>query len=272
MQFAGKMIVVTGAASGIGRALLHALSRYLCRIVATDIDERALETTVEALIHTPAQISSVVADVATPEGIVTVLDAAAERGPIDLFFANAGFGRYGLLDDLDSDSDSWDNLDAMYRLNVFSPIWTAKLLRERYPNRRCRLVVTASAMSIVGLPGYAVYASTKGALHRFADAYRYELGADTALTLVYPVATRTKFFERASEAAAPLPWPSQTPEEVAESIVRGVEADRAFISPSRIFTLFLRSGPFQPLAAWIIQKQEKRRLNTWLKAQGKPPV
>lgn len=266
MQFTGKTIVVTGAASGIGRALLERLSRYVCTIVAADIDETALETTVRALVHAPAQVSAVVADLATPEGTIAVLDAAAERGSVDLVFANAGFGRYGTLDT----TGDWSDLDAMFRLNVLAPIWTAKLLRERYPDRPYRLVITASVMSLVGLPGYAAYSATKGALHRFADAYRYELGDRAALTLVYPLATETPFFERAD--GAPLPWPIQTAEEVARATLRGVERDRATISPSRLFSAYLRAGPFQPLIAWLIQRREKWRLNTWLRAQGEPPV
>ncbi|MDZ7705433.1 MAG: SDR family NAD(P)-dependent oxidoreductase [Trueperaceae bacterium] len=266
MTFTGKTIVVTGAASGIGRALLGQLSRYVCTIVAADIDEKALDTAVAELIHTPAQISAVVADLATPEGTTAVLDAAAERKPIDLVFANAGFGRYGTLDT----TGSWDDLEAMFRLNVLAPIWTAKLLRERYPDHPYRLVITASVMSLVGLPGYAAYGATKGALHRFADAYRYELGDRAALTLVYPVATETPFFERAD--GAPLPWPHQTAEEVARATLRGVEQGRATISPSRLFSVYRRAGPLRPLIARIIQQREKWRLNAWLRARGEPPV
>lgn len=57
----------------------------------------------------------------------------------------------------------------------------------------------ASGMAFLGIPGYALYAATKAALHRFADSYRWQMDGHRKLTLVYPIATRTAFFRAAGK-------------------------------------------------------------------------
>ena len=121
-------------------------------------------------------------------------------------------------------------------------------------------------MALVALPGYALYGASKGALHRFAEAHRFELGLEDrdpcTLTLVYPIATRSHFFER---TLAPLPWPNQSPERVAQAIIQGVEKDKREIHPSRLFRLFIALEPLLPGLRRLIQWREGQRLKRWLK-------
>lgn len=128
--------------------------------------------------------------------------------------------------------------------------------------RPYKVVITASAMSFLGLPGYALYSSTKAALHRFAESYRYELDDPASLMLVYPIGTRTNFFGAASQThAAPQTWPTQTAEQVARAILRGIQHDSRSVFPFGAFRLFLAL----PFLGKLERAIEAWRLKKWLR-------
>ncbi len=79
-------------------------------------------------------------------------------------------------------------------------------MKELNYSREHMVVLTASAMSKLSMPGYALYSSTKAALDSFTDAYRFEEAVGQKLLLVYPVSTATNFFDHAG-IKVPVPWP-----------------------------------------------------------------
>jgi short-subunit dehydrogenase len=139
-------------------------------------------------------------------------------------------------------------------------------MRALNPNRPFKVVMTASAIGHLALPGYAIYAATKAALHHFAEGYRFELADRSALTLVYPIATRTHFFDTAG-AEVPIPWPSQSAETVARAVIKGIERDRASIYPARIYQVFKVLQHFLPFLRHILQSWENYRFKKWLIAR-----
>jgi short-subunit dehydrogenase len=107
--------------------------------------------------------------------------------------------------------------------------------------------MTASAMAHLAIPGYALYAGTKAALHRFAEAYRYELPAHGHLMMIYPIATRTRFFNAAGDGT-PRSVPSQTADYVAARIMAGLKRDARAVYPSITFVIYNGlCGVFPPL-------------------------
>ncbi len=265
MEINGKRIVLTGAASGIGQALLELLAAYTAQIVAADINGEGLEAAVGA-ISAQAEITPFVCDLSLQENVDNLFDFALQTmGGIDLFIANAGFAYYEKIEQAD-----WGRIERIYRLNVFSPIYAAEKMCDINGGHPHKVVITASAMGLLSLPGYALYSSTKSALHRFAEGYRFELDNPSALTLVYPIGTRTKFFKAAADSCAPMAWPTQTPEQVAKAIVRGIERDKASIHPSWIFRALLFGERFLPFLRRIEQAIEKRRFERWLGDRAAP--
>jgi short-subunit dehydrogenase len=122
----------------------------------------------------------------------------------------------------------------------------------------------------MGIPGLALYGATKAALDRFADAYAFENEDAGLLSLVYPVSTRTSFFERAVEPGRlpmPVPFPSSSAEEVASAVVRGVERGRRHIFPSRLFwgARFFQAA-FEVLV-WPYQWFYAQKLRKWVKSR-----
>lgn len=251
MNLAGKRIVVTGAGSGIGLALVNELiKKEGVQLLAVDLNLAAIPTS--------PKVKMLACDLSEPEGTDHVIKKALETmGGIDVYFANAGFAYYEKLGPAD-----WQRLQRIYGTNVLTPIYTFQKVRDLAAGKPFRVVVTASAMGYLPIPGYAVYGATKASVVSFSQALRWELSDPCALTLLNPIATRTRFFTHA-QGKAPTPFPSQTPEHVARVAIRGVEADRAVIHPSLIFRLTLFFNRFLPCVGWIYQWQQDWILKRW---------
>lgn len=264
MDIKNKRIVVTGAASGIGKALVTNLSHYDCHILAVDRNSDGLSLFLEKVPNSKAKIHSYICDIGYQEQIDDLFVHARQvLGEIDIFIANAGYAYYEQLSNAD-----WERIDQIFKVNVHSPIYTAIKMKLLHPDTRYKVVITASAIGKLGLPGYALYGATKSAIDRFAEAYRFELPDPSSLTLVYPIATRTQFFQEASRHKAPTPWPSQTPQQVARAIIQGIDKNRKSIYPSLVYQIFLGIGriipPLYRLEQWI----EMQRFKKWIKERA----
>lgn len=238
MQLDDKRIVLTGAASGIGHALLTRLTAYHSQIIAVDIN--AIST--DSLSGGDGRVYPYKCDLSVQAENDDLFDYALETmGGIDLFIANAGFAHFGQAESL-----NWEQMSRIFQVNVFSPLHSISRMARINTDMPYTVVLVASAMSKLGLPGYAHYSGTKAALDRFAEAYRFEMPSNGHLMVVYPIATRTEFF-KSSSASIPIPFPSQTAEYVAGRIINGIKHDKQSVSPSsgfNIFWLLARNFPF----------------------------
>lgn len=246
-------MVLTGAASGIGRALLELLSVLPLEIVAADRDEARLLGVCAALNNSRAKIIPVTADVSSQIGNDALFARALlEFGGVDIFIANAGFAYFETITQPD-----WQRLELIYRVNTFAPIYALERMAVLNSGKAFKVVWMASAMAHIGLPKYAAYSSSKGALHRFADAYRWQMPDPRSLMLVYPIATRTRFFAASSDAT-PVPTPSQTPEEVARAVLHGIATDKLEVYPSLLFQVGFWLTLLFPSLRRFVQVRELR--------------
>jgi len=263
MKIENRRIILTGAASGIGRALLEALCRIPCHILAADRNGPALAGSLAALEGCPAQLSGLEMDLSNSAGVDALFDEAQARmNGVDICIANAGFAYYEKITQPD-----WAHIETIYRLNVFSAIYSLEKLQLLAAGHDFRMVMIASGMSHLAVPGYAIYGSTKAALDRFAEGLRYELARPEQLMLVYPIATRTNFFQQAAQKT-PVPFPSQTPEIVAAAILRGIRRDRRRVYPSAIFSFILLLDRFLPLTRRLYQAHENKVFKQWQQGQN----
>lgn len=252
MEINNKHIVITGASSGIGLELLKILSKYKeVKIIAV---ARHTES-----IPISDKIIPFSADLSTPEGVNRLFSYIEQTiGQIDIFIANAGFAYLEKIG-----KANWQHIQSIYNLNVFSPIYSL----EKYiqSGNKGLFVSTVSGAGLVSLPAYSLYCSTKAALHHFMKTFSYECPADIKLMNVYPVATRTDFFDKASnEDGTPLPWPTQKPETVAKSIIRGIEKNKKTVYPSTLFRLFYPIGRAFPFTLRIYSLLEKKKVKQWI--------
>ena len=238
------------------------LAGYSAQIMVADVNQTALQATIDAVSANNATLIPFITDLSQQQNVDALFDHGLEKmGGIDLFIANAGYAYYEKIAKPD-----WDHIARIYQLNVFSTIYSAEKMKVLNVGQPYKVVITASSIGHLPLPGYALYSGTKAALHRFAEAYRYELDDPTSLMLVYPIATRTNFFNTAGHEV-PVMWPNQSAEVVARAVIKGIEADRTSVYPSRLFRFFQISERILPFLRNILQGWEYRRFKQWLMAR-----
>ena len=253
MKLENKRILITGASTGIGKALLEELKKYDVKIVAGDLNPELIE-------DIPGRVISMKCDVSKPENIDLLFSFAMnEMEGIDICIANAGFAYYELID-----KEDWTHIENIYRVNVFAPFYCIEKMQQLNEGREYCVAVTASAMAKLALPGYALYSSTKAAIDSFAHAYRFEKDKNALISIVYPIATKTEFFKTAGENT-PVPFPSQTAEHVARSILRGIRKNKKSIYPSKIFYTLMILNRLFPFILYIYAKVEQKKMNRYLK-------
>ncbi len=166
MDLAGKNVVVTGAAGGIGKALADRFHTAGARVVLADVDDKRVQEAAAALeARRPRSALGIGADISTEVGNLALIQGAqAWFGPIDLFFANAGVGLGG---DLSTPESEWDTA---FAVNTHAHRWAAKHLvpawLERGDGYFCS---TASAAGLLSQIGSAPYSMTKHAAVAFAE-------------------------------------------------------------------------------------------------------
>lgn len=249
-----KNIILTGASAGIGLELLNILSTY------SGVKIVAIARHIDNLPQKEGVIYPFSADMSTQEGIDNVFDFAKHTlGDIDIFIANAGFAYLEKLN-----NPGWNHIENIFSLNVFSPIYSLEKLLQT-GNKQKIFVCTISGAGLASLPAYSLYCSTKAALHHFINTYRYEKPKSLQITAVYPVATRTAFFDKATgEEQTPLPWPIQEAKTVARKIIKGIERGKKQVFPSSLFRIFYPIGRAFPFMLHIYSLLERRKVKKWL--------
>ena len=251
MNWENKNIVVTGASSGIGLELVKGFLEKGCRVVAADRATSSQSMTGEGLY-------SIQCDVSTAEGVDYLFTYALKTlGHIDIFVANAGFAYYEKLEEPD-----WEHIASIFNTNYHSVVYSAQKMKQLHGDQPYNFVTTSSGMSILPLPGYALYSSTKGAIRSFAEAYRWELDQGQYFQVVYPIATRTEFFKTAGNS--PVPWPSQDVKDVARSILAGIRNNRNSIFPSKLFYAMVVVNKIIPVVFSIYSYVQFKKYKQWL--------
>lgn len=252
MDINNKNIVLTGASSGIGLAILNLLLNYKnIRIVAV---ARHIET----IPSTDGIVFPFSADLSTQPGVDSLFEyTQSVFGDIDIFIANAG---YAYLEKVSN--EAWKHTEDIFALNTFSPIYSLQKLAQQDIYKPKCFVCTISAVAQVPLPYYSLYCSTKAALHQFIEAYRYEADDNLQVMAVYPVATRTAFFEKAAnKKQPPVPFLSQSPQMVAKAIIKGIKKNKKWVYPSFMFRVFKVLGQNFPVLFSLYSAFEKRKVD-----------
>ncbi len=256
-RFQDSFIILTGAGSGIGREILRLLYPSTKNILAVDFNQELLDK----LMQEFPSIFTLKGDLSQKEGNKLILDWVKSNWQrVDFCFANAGKAEYGQAQD-----QNWKNAEQLFQLNVHSPIQLGLTLKVLFPNSQFRLIITASAMSFWTIPGYSLYAATKAALLQWAETVWSEKSGNW-LTLVFPIATSTGFFEAAGKNI-PKPFPRQDASSVAKSILSGVAKGKTKIFPSNLFYLMLRLNKILPVILPLYQSIEYHKYKNWLKKQ-----
>jgi NAD(P)-dependent dehydrogenase (short-subunit alcohol dehydrogenase family) len=256
VNFEGKVAVITGAASGIGRALARALANRGARLVLADIEKTPLEALRHALGAAGTGALSVVTDVAQAAQVEKLAAMTeAEMGGVDLLFNNAGVSLVGPLWTHSLEDWQWVlgvNLwGVVHGIRAFVP----RMLRRGAP---AHIVNTASMAGFLSQPQMGIYNVSKHAVVTLTETLHHDLrreGAPIAVSLLCPGFVNTRIMDSARNRPENLHAPGNRPplslqeearraatraelqsaglppEKVAEMAIEAVEQERFYVFP-----------------------------------------
>lgn len=186
-RFQNKSFLITGGTSGIGLATAKRLAEEGATVLVTGTNPNRV-----ASANQLSGITAIENDAADPKAVESLADAVAKHlGKLDGLFLNAGFGRFQELGAI-----SPEEFDAHYAVNVRGPLLHSQALAPTL-NDGAAVVLTTSVANNIGMPGAAVYASTKGALRTVTRVLARELsGRDIRVNAVSPGPVDSNFFSR----------------------------------------------------------------------------
>jgi len=243
MNINGKTILVTGAGSGIGRALSQALSSEGAKLVLADLNGDGLNETKSALAH-PDACTTVVGDITQADTRNAIRDACESTfGGVDMVVNNAGVVAVGPLAEAEDKA-----LELMVNVNVLAPM---KLIRDLMPtlekSSTPTIVNIGSMFGDIAFPLFAGYSATKFAVRGLSDALRRELAPKGVRVLyVAPRAAKTGATGAFEHLIEPMQMKLDEPEVVAANIVRAMKSGARSSYPrgaERFFVFMQRMLP-----------------------------
>lgn len=219
--------LVTGASSGIGRALAAELAAAGYDLVLC-ADDDAVRDAADALENSTGRVRALQVDLATHAGVEQLWDGLGGT-PVAVAAINAGIDVGGSFTETALEDDL-----RLVDLNVRSTVHLAKLVaREMVRRGEGRMLFTASVASKAPGPYQATYAASKAFVHSFAEGLRHELkGTGVTVTSLMPGPTDTEIFERAGMLDTRIgSGPKDDPRQVAREGVAALLAGRDLVVP-----------------------------------------
>ena len=224
MTFKDKIIVITGASSGIGRSAAIEFANKGAKLALVARRKEKLDELAQSLSKSTEVLvcQCDVSDKAQVESMAAqVLD---KFGKIDILVNNAGFAIYGTVSDL-----SIEDIESQMRTNYLGMVYCTKNFLPTFQKQNSgHIVNVASVAASFGLPGIASYCASKFAMLGFSEGLKHELrGTDIGVTVVSPIMVRTNFFDHESFDKMPKYSPtSLDPKTVAKTILAASESSR----------------------------------------------
>jgi 2-hydroxycyclohexanecarboxyl-CoA dehydrogenase len=188
----GKTAIVTGAASGIGRAIATRLAAEGCTVAVFDVDADGAAQTVSAIRESGGRAHAATVDISDRSQVDSALAGlVAEAGPVDILVNNAGWDR--AMPFLKTDTALWHKVIA---INLWGPLHMHHAVLPAMAQRRSgRVINIASDAGRVGSSGEAVYAACKGGIIAFTKTMAREMArSNVQINAVCPGPTDTPLF------------------------------------------------------------------------------
>lgn len=268
--FDGKVVVITGAGSGIGRALALDLASRGAVLALSDKDEVGLMGTAEQCLARHArEVRTDKVDVTDREAVAAYAAAvASELGRVDAVFNNAGVAVHGDFEEMDYEDFSW-----VIDVNLWGVVHGSKeFLPHLVASGDGHLVNISSLFGLMGMPGQSAYNASKFAVRGFTEALRTEMLVNrhpVQVTSVHPGGIRTSIARNARTTRSHDPatvadffdrrLARMSPERAAQVILAGVLANRPRIvvgADAKVLDVLVRLvGPrYQDVVARISRR------------------
>jgi short-subunit dehydrogenase len=225
----GKVVAVTGAGSGIGRALAHDLVARGAHVALSDKDEQSLSQTAQSLGNGTSRVTTRVVDVSDRLAVEAYARAVVdEHGAVDIIINNAGVAARGSIEDI-----PYDEFRMIVEVNLWGVIHGTRaflpFLRERPEGH---IVNISSIVAMVPVAFNGPYQIAKSAVYALNETLMEELiGSNVRITSVHPSGVRTNFVRNAlhvtdADVARHKRRVIRTPESAAKVILDAVEKNR----------------------------------------------
>jgi len=228
-SLADKVVLITGASGGIGRACAVAFFQAGAKVVATARSFDKLESLARQL--DPSRVLPIRLDVTdTGQRAAAITEARQRFGRIDVLVNNAGWASFAAVVNTPP-----EHVERMLALNFAAPIaMTQAVLPEMLERGSGQIINISSVVGVQAIPRMTVYSATKSALTGFSTGLRMELrGSGVDVINVAPGSTRTDFFDAAAAVdvkAARFGKTQYSPERVARAVVRASRKRKRSVS------------------------------------------
>jgi NAD(P)-dependent dehydrogenase (short-subunit alcohol dehydrogenase family) len=246
-DFRGRVAAITGAGSGIGRALATALARQGAHLALSDIDDAGLADTVGRCEGFGVKITSQRVDVAERDAVYAWADEVVrDHGRVNLLFNNAGVALGATIDSM-----SYEDFEWLMNINFWGVVYGTKaFLPALKLSGEGHIVNLSSVFGLISVPSQSAYNAAKFAVRGFSDSLRMELdieGASVSVTTIHPGGIKTNIARNARMDASVRDVAGDpdkairdferafitSPEKAADQILAAVQRDRrrALIGP-----------------------------------------
>ena len=234
MDFKNKVVLITGASSGIGRESAVEFAKLGANIILVSRTKEKLEQVADELKKYNVIILVCQCDVSKKDQVKEMSKTVLEKfDSVDILVNNAGFAIYGSVHDL-----SIDDIESQMETNYFGMVYCIKyFLPLMLEKKSGHIVNVASVAASFGLPGIASYCASKFAMLGFSEGLKHELkNSGVGITVVSPIMVRTNFFEHPSFEKMPKFSPiSLSSKTVAKAILKAANSPRLeIIVPSLV--------------------------------------
>ena len=221
---ATRVVAITGASAGIGRATALRLARDGAAVAVCARRQDRLDAVTADIVAAGGQALPIVADVTSEDAMTMFVAKTVERfGRLDVMMCNAGFGIYGAIDEITP-----DQMRKLMDINYFGTYYAARAALPIFRRQaKGHLIVVSSIVGKRGVPYMGAYSATKFAQVGMAECLRSELyGTDIHVSVVCPISTATEFTdvmtrETGGDVSSSL-GPGQSVDEVAEAVARAI--------------------------------------------------
>ena len=225
MYFKEKVVLITGASSGIGRASAIKFAKKGAKIILVARNKIKLDKVQSDLnvFNTTTLVCE--CDVSDKSQVQSMSKKVLEKfGSVDILVNNAGFAIYDSVANL-----SIEEIESQMATNYFGMVYCIKnFLPSMIQQKSGHIVNVASVAASFGLPGIAPYCASKFAMLGFSEGLKHELkGTGVGITVVSPIMVRTNFFDHPSFENMPKYSPtSLSPETVANAVLKAANSPR----------------------------------------------